>query len=124
MRCNGYVLLPLFALFAVSSHAETAKLQTSPEAVHAYPLVKREAQLQAVSAMPQVDVEYGAVGRIRRVEGHSGIFVPSVARLKQGDKATELLQRVKGLLMASGSESLIVKASGRTPAGGGYFAFT
>jgi Zn-dependent metalloprotease len=124
MRCNGYVLLSVFALLAASAQAETAKFQDSPEAARAYPTVKREAQLQAVSAMPQVDVQYGAYGRIRRIEGRSALFLPSVARLKKGDKATELLQRVKGLLMASGSESLIVQESGRPPAGGGYYAFT
>jgi hypothetical protein len=102
-----FVSISLFTLFTASTQAGTAALQASPQAARVYDLAAREAQFQAISAMPQVDVEYGSVGRIRSIEGHTGIYLPGIARLKQGENATELLQRLRGLLMASGSESLL-----------------
>lgn len=118
-----FLLLPVLSLVTFSSAAGTPALQTSAEAARLYDLATREAQHRALLAMPQADAEYGAYGRVRKVEGRTGIVVPSVALLQRNDNAKELFQRTRGLLMASGSESLVVQVSGRTPMGEGYFAF-
>ncbi len=124
MRHRKCLVVAVLTASAFAAEAGSPKLQTSPESTKLYELSAREAQFQAVSAMPQVDVEYGAYGRIRRIEGHSGIVVSNTAQLKQGEKATGLLHRMKALLMASSSESLVVKVSGREPTGNGMFFFT
>lgn len=123
MRSDLYFLIPVFSLLAVTSTAGTPALQTSTEATRAYDLATREAQHRALLAMPQIDAEYGSYGRLRKVEGRTGIYLPAVKALRQGDRAADLFKRLSGLLMASGSESLVVQVSGRTPLGNGYFAF-
>src|SRR5262245_61931808 len=119
MRHRQYLALAVLSACALAAEAGNPKLQTSRESAKLYELAEREAQFQAVSAMPQVEVDYGAYGRIRKIEGHSGVVLSSTAQLKQGEKAPELLYRMKGLLMASGTESLVVKVSGRDPMGNG-----
>lgn len=121
-RCR--LLLTLLLLLPLTIYGETPKLQQSLKAAQLYDLVTREGQYGALSAMPQVDVEYGAFGRIRKVEGSSGIHLSNAAQLKAGDKATELLERLRGLLMANGSESLLVKMLIRSPKGDGHFILT
>ena len=124
MRHKKYLVLAVLTASAFAAQAGSPKLQTASESTKLYELAAREAQFHALSAMPQVDVEYGAYGRIRKIEGHSGIVVSNTALLRQGEKATELLHRMKTLLMASSSESLVVKVTGREPTGNGTFFFT
>ena len=123
MRRHLYVLIPVFSLLALPSAAGTPQLQTSTEAARTYDLATREAQHRALLAMPQIDAEYGSYGRLRKAEGRTGIYLPGIKTLQKGDNASGLLKRLSGLLMASGSESLVIEVSGPTPIGRGYFAF-
>lgn len=118
------LFLGVLGVSALSTQADTPKLQTSAEAAELYDLAAREAQFRAISAMPQVDVEYGAFGRVRKIEGHTGIFLPQRAQLQPGKKADELARRVQGLLMADAADTLVVVVAGRAPIGDGDFVFT
>ena len=122
--CCPLVIHFLLLLLPLTTYAETPKLQQSAQAAHLYDLATREAQHRALSAMPPVDVEYRAFGRIRQVEGSSGIRLSNTVGLRAGDKATELLEKLRALLMANGSESLVVKMSTRSPKGDGQFILT
>lgn len=109
---------------SLAVRADPPTLQQDSHAARLHSLAAREAQLQALSAMPGADVEYRAYGRLRKVEGHTGIFVAGVARLKRGDSAAALFQKTKQILLANGAESLVVRESGRSPIGAGQFVFT
>jgi hypothetical protein len=109
------LLVDVLGVSALSSQAGTPKLQASAEAARLYDLATREAQYRAVSAMPQVDVEYGAFGRIRKIEGHTGIFLPQTAQIQPGKRADELARRVQGLLMADARDTLVVVVTGHAP---------
>jgi hypothetical protein len=58
---------------SITVHAQAGPpaLQQSGSAARLYSLAEREAQYQALSAMPAVDVEYRGHGRVRRVEGQN-----------------------------------------------------
>lgn len=66
-------------------------------------------QYTALSSMPSVKVAYSALGPVRSVEGATGVVLSSRARgLKKGEDASEILQKFKDVLLATGSETLKV----------------
>ncbi len=68
-----------------------------------------ERQYAALSSMPSVKVAYSALGPVRSVEGATGVVLSSPARnFKAGDNASEVLQKFKDALLATGSETLRV----------------
>jgi hypothetical protein len=67
-------------------------------------------QYQALSAMPSVNVTYSDLGLIRVIEGNTGIVLSNQARgFKKGDSATEVLDKLRDVLLASGAETLTVR---------------
>ena len=111
-------------LFSLPAQSERAVLQQDPEAAKLYSLAEREAQYRALSAMPQVDVTYRKYGLVRAIEGSTQIRLPGTLKLQPGDKAASLLQALKPVLLASGSESLTVRHAAREPYGTGYYLWT
>jgi hypothetical protein len=73
-------------------------------------------QYVALSSMPSVKVVYSALGPVRSVQGATGIVLSSQTRnLKPGQDASELLQKFKDVLLATGSETLKVSRNERPP---------
>lgn len=58
MSQTKYLVLAVLTAAAFAAQAGSPKLQTSSASTGLYELAAREAQFQAVSAMPQVDVEW------------------------------------------------------------------
>lgn len=110
-------LFGLAIFLALSVQAEPPAFQQDPAAARLYDLPTREAQYRALAALPAADVTYGRFGRLREVKGATGIFVPGAEKLKAGDRADVLLQKVKPMLMASGTDSLVVRSTGNVPSG-------
>ncbi|HKU13168.1 MAG TPA: hypothetical protein VJQ52_02160, partial [Steroidobacteraceae bacterium] len=70
-------------LNSVAAQADGPTLQRSVNSAGIYSLTAREAQYQALSAMPAIEIEYGPHGRVRRIEGHTGIFAVSSKALRR-----------------------------------------
>lgn len=69
-----------------------------------------ERQYDFVSQMPAVNVRYDTMGRIEVLSGSTGIYLKDVIpRLKEGEPAPEILERIGPALMASGGEELRVR---------------
>lgn len=121
MRSVTRSLTPLIVLaFGLSAQADPPKLQQDGDATSMYSLAAREAQHQALSAIPGVEVKYGTKGRVRQIDGKTGIRVANAERLKRGDSVEYLHQKLKPILLANGSESLSVHQAGRMPDGGSF----
>lgn len=103
-----FVVVLLVAAFE-TARAEPATLQRSEQAASLYSRELRDAQFERLRAMADVDVEYDQFGRVRTVNGASGIRVANAAQLKAGDSTGTLLGELKAILMATGSESLVVR---------------
>lgn len=119
-------LLPLILVAAYQSAAVagTPALQDSAPATKAYDLAAREAQYRALAAMPRIDVTYGAFGRVRFVEGSTGLFIFEASRITQGDPADGVLHALGPILMRSKSERLQVGSmQDRALLGGGRDLF-
>jgi hypothetical protein len=68
-----------------------------------------ERQYRALSSMPSVEVEYSSLGPVRSVRGATGVELSRQTRdLRAGEDASELLQKFKDALLATGSETLKV----------------
>ena len=107
-------------LNSVAAQADGPTLQRSVNSAGIYSLTAREAQYQALSAMPAIEIEYGPHGRVRRIEGHTGIFAVSSKALRRGEGAGAVFGSLRAALLASGTESLVVRRSGVAPIGGHY----
>ncbi|HEY4367408.1 MAG TPA: hypothetical protein VGN07_09280 [Steroidobacteraceae bacterium] len=92
-----------------TSSAAPAVLQVSKESANIYSNELRNAQFQRLSSMRGVDVGYDEYGRMRTIQGPTGIFVADAAKIKAGDRMLSLLSELKEVLMATGSESLTVR---------------
>ncbi|MBB6096243.1 Zn-dependent metalloprotease [Povalibacter uvarum] len=125
MRRFARCLLLLFGVALFSwAEASPPTLQQDPDASSLYDFAKRDAQYRALASIPDAVVKYGKYGRLRQLDGRTGIGVAGAAKLKPGDSAEPILRRLKPILLASGSESLIVRHAGRDPLGAGNFLFT
>lgn len=109
---------------SLSAQADPPKLQQEPDAARLYGLAAREAQYQALSAIPEAEVKYGKYGRLRQLDGNTGIRVADATKLKRGDSAGPIFQKLKHVLLANGAESLVVHQAGRSPIGTSHFVVT
>jgi hypothetical protein len=110
--------------FSVAAPADPPALQQDPVSARLYDLATREAQYNALRAIPGAQVQYGSFGRLKQLDGLTGIRVPEATKLKRGDSADILFQGVKRMLLATDAESLVVSESGTEPFGTNYFVFT
>ena len=115
------LFLSISLLSSLAAQADGPTLQLSASSARIYSLATREAQYQALWAMPAVELEYGPHGRVRKIEGHTGIFAANGKVLKRGDDVGALFDGLKPVLLANGAESLIVRHRGVAPIGGHYF---
>lgn len=66
-------------------------------------------QYTALSSMPSVKVAYSALGPVRSVEGATGVVLsPRARNFKNGEDASEVLEKFKDVLLAAGNETLRV----------------
>jgi len=111
--------------FSVAASADRPVLQQDPASAKLYDLATREAQYNALRAIPDVQVQYGSFGRLKQLDGLTGIRVPQARSLKRGDSADVLFQSVKHMLLArNDSKALVVSESGTEPFGTNRFVFT
>lgn len=114
------LIVAAFSFATVGVLADSPQLQTTPDAARQYDLAQREAQYQKLLSIPDAVVEYGRFGRVRQLDGHSGIFLPDVSKLKTGDSAAAPLLKLKSILLAGGSESLVIREVVPAPKGAHY----
>ena len=117
-------VLVIGTAFSVAALAGPPTLQDGPATARLYDLATREAQFHALSAIPGAEVQYGSFGRLKQLDGPTGIRTPQAAKLKRGDSADLLFQNVKRMLLATGTESLVVRDAGTEPFGSNHFVFT
>lgn len=68
--------------------------------------------------MPSVEVVYSALGPVRTVRGATGVELSRSTRdLRVGQDASEVLQKFKNVLLATGSETLKVRLNELSPIG-------
>ncbi len=72
-------------------------------------------QYRALSEMPAVDVIYTRLGTVREITGDTGVSLSEPDRLREGDSAREILEKFQDVLLASGSESLIIRENEKHP---------
>ena len=66
-------------------------------------------QYEVLRSMTLESVEYSPQGPIKRIKGQTGLVLPTyVTQLKEGDSADFILPILEDILLANGSESLIV----------------
>lgn len=66
-------------------------------------------QYGALQEMQLEVLEYSKRGPVRHLRGNTGIVLPAgIANLKPGDSGSEVLQRFKDVLLAKGTEALVV----------------
>ena len=76
------------------------------------PQAALDQQFQALAAMPSVEVEYSRLGNISRLKGRTHLLISDQGRSVQFDQsADEIFQKLRILLVASGTEKLIVRSS-------------
>lgn len=124
MQWNARLLSFLVAsFFALTAYSAGAILQQDPSAVRLYSLADREAQYGALAAMSAVEVKYRKHGLVRDIEGSTQLRLPGTLKLQPGDRAVSLLQALRPILLAGGSESLVVRQSVKEPYGPGHFVW-
>lgn len=121
---QGVLFSAVGVLLSLAAHADPPALQQDRGAARVYDLAAREAQYQELAAIPGAKVQYGKFGRVRQLDGPTGFRVPQAVKLKRGDSADPLFQKVKRILLANGNESLVVRESGPEPGGSNRFLFT
>ena len=66
--------------------------------------------------MPAVRVEYSPLGSVKRLEGRTGVIITPAGRgVKFGQSADEIFARIRGVLLAKGTEKLIVRHTMQFP---------
>lgn len=69
-----------------------------------------ERQYRALSSMPSVEVVYSSLGPVRMVQGATGVELSRSTRdLAEGQSASEILEKFKDVLLATGGETLKVR---------------
>jgi hypothetical protein len=75
-----------------------------------------QSQFDQLRAMPAVQVEYSSLGSVKRVHGRTGVIITSAGRgVKFGQSADEIFARLRGILLAKGTEKLIVRNTMQFP---------
>jgi len=66
-------------------------------------------QYEALRGMKLESVQYLPQGPVKRIEGDTGLSLPTyVTKLKEGDSADFVLPILRDILLANGTESLVV----------------
>lgn len=73
-------------------------------------------QFEALSSMPEVQVQYSVHGPVRWISGDTGVVLPdSVRQLEAGSSAKVVLDAFRSVLLATGSETLTVTHNRLSP---------
>lgn len=102
---RGFLFVTISVILVRAAYAEPPALQNDRATARLYELAAREAQFQSLAAIPDADVEYSNFGRLRRLEGNTGVLIPEILSAKRGDSAAAVLRKLKAMLLASGAES-------------------
>jgi Zn-dependent metalloprotease len=103
---RGVVIAALIAVPVHNSFAERPELQKSEQAAKLYSLAARESQFHALSSLPLSSVDYENHGRLQKLDGRTGIYIPRDAQFRKSEVSAWLFQRLKSMLLASGNEEL------------------
>jgi len=121
MRCPTFVVLcaacTAVGIVSLPTPASAAETQPGPPVLRTASDVglpvdaeTLERQYRALSSMPSVEVAYSALGPVRSIQGATGTVLSRATRdLGDGQEATEILQKFKDVLLATGSETLKVR---------------
>lgn len=75
-----------------------------------------QSQFDQLRAMPAVQVEYSPLGSVKRVRGRTGVIITPAGRgVKFGQSADEIFAMLRGVLLAKGTEKLIVRNTMQFP---------
>jgi hypothetical protein len=118
--CAAYALA--IGVSWLPTFASAAERQPGPPVVRQVADVEQpvdaealDRQYRALSSMPSVKVVYSARGPVELVEGATGIVLSTPTRnLKEGQDGAEVLEKFKDVLLATGSETLRVRANRMT----------
>jgi hypothetical protein len=82
------------------------------------PQAALDQQFQALKAMPSIEVEYSRLGNISRLQGQTHLFISATGRSVAFDQpADEIIQKLRTVLVARGTEKLITRSSYQHPDG-------
>jgi hypothetical protein len=82
------------------------------------PQAALDQQFRALKAMPSIEVEYSRLGSISRLQGQTHLFISATGRSKSFDQsADEIIQKLRPVLLARGTEKLITRSSYEHPDG-------
>jgi hypothetical protein len=114
-RIAALVVLGAFVLgesAAAQDRAFAPRRLAASELKVSVPQTALDEQFQALAAMPFVEVEYSRLGNISRLKGQTHLLVSGQGRSVQFDQsADEIFQKLRTLLVARGTEKLIVRSS-------------
>ncbi len=97
------------AAAAVERPAGPPRLLRSDDLPKAVEVEALQRQFDALSAMPQVEVQYSALGPVMTIRGDTGVVLPaSIRELEMGAPAPLVLNAFRDALLATGSETLTV----------------
>jgi Zn-dependent metalloprotease len=96
-------LLPLLAV------AGPPTFQSSSDASRLYSPAARQAQYESLQRVAAAEIEYGPFGRLRSINGRTGLAVNDVSRLTEGASAAAILEPLKSMLMATSLDALRVR---------------
>lgn len=103
------MVVATFAAWAQEQPTSEPKLLRSQELVIEVEPEALQRQYLALQAMRLDSVEYSQLGSVKRLVGDTGLTLPSQAsELRAGDSAGAVLQLLKDLLLAKGTETLVV----------------
>ena len=75
-----------------------------------------QSQFDQLRAMPAAQVEYSPLGSVKRLQGRTGVIITPAGRaVKFGQAADEIFARIRGVLLAKGTEKLIVRNTMQFP---------
>jgi hypothetical protein len=110
-RLSAVVSLLVLAAHSSAALPDCAPTQLNPaESPIAIDPAARQRQSDALRAMSVESVEYSLHGPIKQLRGITGIVLPAnIVKRKEGKSADDILPLFADILLASGTESLIVR---------------
>jgi len=99
----------LFLLIGGTALGAQPAFQQNADAERLYDFASREAQYLSLSKLTAAEVEYGSFGRVRRLQGQTGLIVAGANQLKSGDPATIILDKLSPMLLARKEDALSVR---------------
>jgi hypothetical protein len=110
--------LSLFDAFAADTAPGPPVIRKASDVALPVDAETLDRQYRALSSMPSVEVEYSSLGPVRTVRGATGVELSRpTLDLAAGADASELLQKFKDALLATGSETLKVGVNELRPIG-------